>query len=193
MSWTLYFRSILSRLSVFRDDTRGSMTVEMVVTMPILIWGLVATYDFFEIHRFQSARDKATYTLADMLSREEVAINDIYLDNAKTLFDQIANDSAANQIRISAIQFDGTANEYVTQWSEVRGTGGLVPFARDEEFPDGANTLPILNNGEVIILLESNAIFEPILELVFSGEVPIETRVFTSLRFAPQLICVSCS
>ena len=67
-----FIRRLAARLTAFRDETCGSWTVEMVVTMPIMIWGLVATYEFFEIHRYQSVRDKATYTIADMFSREEI-------------------------------------------------------------------------------------------------------------------------
>lgn len=192
MSRTLTLRSLLARLAVFRDDTRGTMTVEMVVTLPLLIWALVATYEFFEIHRYQSVRDKATYTIADMLSREEIGINDIYIDNAKTLFDQITNDTGVNQIRISVIEFVDDDDEYVTQWSEVRGSGLFTPFAEDEEFPGGAQTLPIMTDGEVVVLVESRSLYRPLLDLVFDDEIPMSTRAFTSLRFSPELKCELC-
>lgn len=192
MRWVPYIRSLMARLAVFREDARGSITVEMVITLPLLIWAMVATYEFYDIHRYQSVRDKATYTIADMLSREEIGINDIYIDNAMTLFDQITNDNGVNQIRISVVEYIEDDAEYVTQWSEVRGIGDFVPYGKDEEFPDGANTLPIMNDGEVVILVESNSLYEPLLDLVFQGEIPMDTRVFTSLRFSPELKCEAC-
>lgn len=192
MNWNPYMRSLLARLAVFRDDTRGSMTVEMVVTLPMLIWAMVATYEFFEIHRYQSVRDKATYTIADMLSREEIGISDIYIDNSMTLFDQITNDSGVNQIRISVVEFVEDDDEYITQWSEVRGNGEFVAFEEDKEFPDGANTLPIMNDGEVVVLVESRSMYKPLLDLVFQDDIQMGTRVFTSLRFSPELKCEAC-
>lgn len=192
MMWPLNRRSLPARLAAFRDETRGTMTVEMVVTLPLLIWAMVATYEFFEIHRYQSVRDKATYTIADMLSREEIGINDIYIDNSMTLFDQITNDAGVNQLRISVVAFVEEDNEYVTQWSEVRGTGGFAPFEEDAEFPNGAATLPIMNDGEIVILVESNSMYEPLLDLVFRDQIRMGTRVFTSLRFSPDLKCEQC-
>ncbi|MEM6576925.1 MAG: pilus assembly protein [Pseudomonadota bacterium] len=185
-------RTLRARLGTFAEDTRGSMTVEMVVTLPMLIWALVATYEFFEIHRYQSVRDKATYTIADMLSREEIGINDTYIDNSKILFDQITNDSGANQIRVSVVEYIEDDDQYITQWSEVRGTGAFSPFAEDDEFPSGHETLPIMNDGEVVILVESRSMYEPLLDLVFQDEIQMGTRVFTSLRFSPELKCEAC-
>lgn len=69
-------RRLLHKLCFYRfcREERGSVTVEAVITLPLLIWAIGATYEFFEVHRYQSARDKASYTIADMLSREMMPI-----------------------------------------------------------------------------------------------------------------------
>jgi len=92
--------------SRFRNEERGSVMVEAVITLPLLIWAVGATYEFFELYRYNSARDKASYTIADMISRENAAITPLYIDNAKIVFDTIANDRGANSLRVSVVKFD---------------------------------------------------------------------------------------
>ncbi|MEM7076435.1 MAG: pilus assembly protein [Pseudomonadota bacterium] len=180
-----------ARLAEFRDDVRGSIMVETVITLPLLIWAMVATYEFFEIHRYQSVRDKASYTIADMLSREQLPVNTTYIDNVQLLYDQITNDDGVNQVRVSVIEYAADTDTYETQWSEVRGVGSLGAHAIGE-FPDGHEKLPIMSNGEPVVLVESVSTYVPMLDIVFSNDIPIETRVFTSLRFSPNLYCSDC-
>lgn len=186
-----------SFLKQFRDDTRGTVMVETVITLPILIWMMVATFDFFEVHRYKSAREKATYTIADTLSREQAPVTDTYVDNLKELFDIMANDDGINQLRVTVVQFveadenAGTPAEYTVKWSEVRGTGRLSAYA-EGTMNDGATILPIMSNAEQIILVESVSTFEPMLDMVFSSDFEIETRVFNALRFSPQLCFEDC-
>lgn len=183
-------RKLKHILARFRDDRRGSITVEMVLCIPLLFWVAAASYEFFEIHRYKSAREKATYTVADMLSREMAPVNDTYIDNAKTLFDLISNDDGTNQLRISVVRYDADSDTYSISWSEVRGTGRMSALV-DADVTTAHSTLPIMNDGEELILVESRSSYAPILSVGFDDTVPIGTRVFTAIRFAPQVVWAS--
>lgn len=182
---------LLARLKValrqFREDTRGSLMVESVMSLPLLFWGIAATYDFFEIHRYKSVREKATFTLADMISRETAAagITSIYLDNAKILFDEITNDDGVNQIRVSVVTYDADVDEYGISWSKIRGTGPLNELT-DGDVKSAHATLPDVADGEEIILVEAHSKYEPLFN-VGLNDVTIGTRVFSAIRFAPQI------
>ena len=97
----MYWPLIKSYIRDFAEDTNGTIMVETVLTLPMMFMGLAGMFEFFEVHRFQSTRDKASYTVADMLSREQSVINDVYMDNVKTLFDEIADDYGVNTIRVA--------------------------------------------------------------------------------------------
>lgn len=183
----MYWPVIKSKIRDFAEDTRGTILVETVITLPLLLMGLAAMFEFFEIHRFQSTRDKATYTLADMISRENGTINDVYMDNALTLFNEIADDYGDNQIRISVIDFDADDNEYGLMWSETRGTGGNMVPLTDENVREDHAVLPILADGEPVILVESRSEYRTIFDVGFSDKMEVKTRVFTSIRFAPKI------
>lgn len=182
---------LLARVKVawseYWEDTRGSMMVESVLSLPLLFWVMAATFEFFEVHRYKSVREKATYTVADILSRENSAagITGTYLDNALVLFNEMSNDDNANQLRVSVIRFNGTDNKYEISWSHTRGTGPLTALTT-ADVQSAHSSLPILDNGEEIILVESQSHYNPLFDVGLDDFV-IDTRIFTAIRFSPQL------
>ncbi|MEO1139973.1 MAG: pilus assembly protein [Pseudomonadota bacterium] len=182
----LYARVKVS-LRSFWDDVTGSLMVETVLAIPLLFWAAAATFDFFEVHRYKSVREKATFTVADMISRETSAtgLTSIYLDNTKILFDEISNDDGINQIRISIIIYDADTNTYRISWSETRGTGPFSPLT-DGQVQNAHDDLPAVSDGEEIILVESSSVYAPLFN-VGLNDVTIGTRVFTAIRFSPQI------
>ncbi len=182
---------LMARIKVslrsFIEETRGSLMVESVISLPLLFWAMAATFDFFEIHRYKSVREKGSFTVADMISRETAAagLTSIYLDNAKVLFDEITNDDGVNQIRVSVVTYDADLDEYGISWSQVRGTGGLSPLTTGD-VKNAHATLPEVSDGEEIILVESTSHYQPLFN-VGLNDVTIATRVFSAIRFAPQI------
>ncbi|WP_422027271.1 TadE/TadG family type IV pilus assembly protein [Roseovarius sp.] len=188
MSW-LYLKHLLTR---FRDDERGSFMVESVLAFPLLFWTICATYEFFEVHRYKSVREKATYTIADLLSREQLTVTETYMDNVKILFDEISNDNGDNQIRVTVIRYSETDDQYKVQWSEVRGEGRMTVLTTSDTATQH-DSFPILSDGEEVIVVESVSLYDSLFSLVYSDKINIDTRVFTSLRFSPKLCFVECS
>ncbi|MEM8775999.1 MAG: pilus assembly protein [Pseudomonadota bacterium] len=186
----LYAR-LKTKLQSFWNEAKGTVTVETVIAIPMLFWGIALTYEFFEIHRYKSAREKATYTIADMISRETAAfgITSTYMDNALVLFNEISNDDGTNIIRVSMIRFfqpDVTQpGEYRILWSQVRGEGSFQPYTTPDIVNDDT-ILPLMQDGEDLILVESSSIYNATFNVGLGNE-DIQTRTFTALRFAPQL------
>lgn len=184
-------------VNCFREDTRGSFMVESVIVIPLLFIGIAATFEFFEVHRYKSAREKATYTVADMISREQAVpgaisqngLTSTYLDNALVVFDEIARDGGVNQIRISIVQYNLAEDIYEVAWSQVRGDGppgnNLGPLTTDDTRNDHSR-LPVMDDGEQVILVESSSLFEPLFGLALDDLI-INTRMFTAIRFDPRM------
>lgn len=185
------YARLKSFLLRFRDGVQGTVTVEAVVIVPILFWSLQATFEIFEMYRFKSVRDKATYAVSDMISREQAIIDQQFLDGAKQLFDDVANDIGDNQLRVSIITFDAAANEYSVVWSQIRGTGPMTPLQSSDVATSHA-TLPTMGNGRQLIIVESQSAYLPRLNAGFAPTIPIATRVFTSPRFVAQVVCPTC-
>lgn len=173
-------------LQRFRDETRGSFTVESVIALPLLFWTIAATFEFFEVHRYKSVREKATYTIADMISREQAVIDDTYIDNTKVLFDSIVTDTGTNQLRVSIIRYDANDDVYKVFWSEVRGQGPMFAL-EDADIAQSQDQFPTMEDGEDVIVVESVSNYDSLFDLVLKDTIRIETRVFTSIRFASQI------
>ncbi|MGQ3486857.1 TadE/TadG family type IV pilus assembly protein [Roseovarius pacificus] len=185
------FIHLKNRLARFRDATHGTVTVEAVIIVPILFWVVAATAEFFEMYRYKSIREKASYTVVDMISREQSSLSPTYIDNTKTLFDDFTNSDTEDQIRISVVTYNEDDDEYAIVWSQVRGTGPLQELTTDE-VKTRHDILPIMGNGEHLIQVESYSKYHPALDVGFDKDIPVETRVFTSPRFAEQVKCVGC-
>ena len=178
---------IKSRLAAFRNDESGTVMVETVIVLPMLFWVVAASYEFFEVHRYNSARDKATYTVADMISREMSTVDANYMDNTKTLFDSITNDDGDTQLRVSVILYDADEDKYNVKWSEVRGDGRLTTLTTSA-IETANDDFPMMRDGEEVIIVESVSDYPALFNVGLGDDLEIETRVFTSPRFAPQIV-----
>ncbi|MEB8387436.1 pilus assembly protein [Rhodobacteraceae bacterium KMM 6894] len=181
-----FLRPIKSWLHSFRNDEGGSITVEAAITLPLLFWAIAASYEFFEVHRYNSSRDKATYTIADIISRELQSVTPTYMDSAKTVFDTISNDEGQNSVRVTIVKYDLEENEYSVKWSQVRGTSDLVPMVTDD-VRTAYDTLPNMADGEELIIVDSSSHYPPLFNVGMNDDINVTTRVVTSPRFAPQI------
>ena len=114
------------------------------------------------------------------------------MDNVKILFDEISNDAGNNQVRVTIVRYDADDDQYDVAWSKVRGTGRMREL-RSADTASQHDRLPVMNDGEEVIVVESVSEYDSLFGLVFSEKINIDTRVFTSLRFAPQLCFERCS
>ncbi|MGX0975509.1 hypothetical protein ACSSVY_001211 [Roseovarius sp. MBR-51] len=183
-------RPALNFLRRFWQRECGTVAMETVVMFPFLFMGLTFSYEYYEMFRYQSVREKATYTVADMLSRETAVVNATYMNNVKVLFDLITNDTGANQVRVTVVRYhfdaDNSIDEFELRWSEVRGTGSLNPLS-DDDVRNAHATLPNMIDGQEIILVETLSEYDPVVTTGLSAGTEIKTRMFVPLRFAAQL------
>lgn len=175
-----------SRLARFCRDTRGVVTVEMVISLPLLIWGLAATFEFFEVHRYKAMREKATYTVSDMFSREQASVNAAYLDGAHALFNSITNDTSDVQLRISVVTYEADRDRYSVVWSRTRGSGPMGQLS-NSDVRSGAVPLPEMLDAQQIVLVESHSKYDPLFRVGLDRDMPVHTSQFMGLRFAPRL------
>lgn len=187
------FAPLLRRL---RRDERGVVAVEAMIITPMLILGLLFSYEAYGMFRQQSLREKATYTVADILSRETAVVSDTYIDNVKRVFDMMAGADDA-QVRISVVRYrnDPAQNidEFDLRWSEVRGSGPLTALT-DSDVSKAHDTFPIMEDGEEIIYVETRGPYTSPVTTGYFNAISLKTRMFVIPRFAPQVcftgVCV---
>lgn len=180
-------RNLFTRhLIQFSADTRGSVTVESVIVLPLLVLILVATFVFHDMFGFKNVREKATYTIADMIARETQPITPNFLDNAKTLFDTITGDNGTNALRVSLVTYDADTDSYAIDWSQVRGSQGLA-ILTTVDVQSAHNSLPSMTDGEALLVVDSSATYGSVFD-IGQGNPTVTARVFQNPRFAPRVV-----
>ena len=176
--------------SPFARKEDGSLSVEAVIILPILVWAITATFVFWDAFRTLNASQKATYAVADMLSREETAVDANYLTSAHELFNFLAGEAGSNAIRVSVVTrvTDPVTNTDVTQLVWSKGLGGMADHT---DVTALANRLPRIGLGEQMIVVETEQEWTPAFSVGLASYRFRETAV-SRPRFSPQLCWTTC-
>lgn len=176
-------RSLSAALRAFRDDENGSVTVEAILMIPILVWCYLATFVFFDAFRTQSINIKAAYTIGDTLSRETGYVTPNYLTGLFGLQNMLLATDETRALQITAFTYDQPNDKFLVRWS--RGIGGLSGMS-DADLAAVRAILPNMPHGEIAILTRSRVNYEPRFSVGIHPFVFDELTV-TRPRFAPQI------
>ena len=149
---------ILTRLQRFLRDPRGTASVEAIIILPLLLWGYIATFVYFDAFRMQNLNLKAAYTIVDMISRETGTINPTYINGLNTVYDYLTNTNAATSIRVSSVNWDAATGRYNVQWSYATKSQPVMDNTQVNLFKTKLPKLPV---GDTLIVVETNLPFTP--------------------------------
>ncbi|WP_126974670.1 TadE/TadG family type IV pilus assembly protein [Frigidibacter oleivorans] len=144
----------------FARDTRGSITVEAALVLPLWIWGYAMSYQFFDAFREQSQNVRAAYTVSDMISRELNAIGPDYIDDLHDVFDYLTRSNHPTWMRVTSVYYDSATRKYKRYWSY--STDSAYPAHTDATIENRKSSLPNLLAGETVVVVETGMQYEPI-------------------------------
>ena len=184
--------SVSNPFAAFRKDESGSVAVETAILFPSLLFCLFLMMNIFDAYRAKSTSEKAAFAISDMLSRETVSITDDYLDGIHAVFEEISTVRSSHDLTVTHVYWSTVSEDYEMHWSHRNGGRAGIT---DSEFEDMKENLPIMVDGESLIVVETTAAYTPPIMGGWSGSaggnsalnLDIETFVFTRPRFAPQL------
>ncbi len=184
-TWLTDLKGALRR---FTRDTSGSLSVETAIILPALCYIYVGSFVWFDAFRMQNVNLKATYTIADMISRETEGIDATYFQGLDDVYTYLTYGDHDTQLRISIIECTADCDDESNRvldvcWSKasegretlttgmLRGNSGIVPlFAK----------------GDELIVAETFMLYTPAFN-VGLGQQVFENAVFTSPRMPGQL------
>lgn len=169
-------------LGRFRRDESGSVTVETVLMVPMLVWAYLGIYVFFDVFHTQSVNIKASYTIGDMLSRETDYVTPNYITGLTTLQGVLLNTEEPRALQITVFSYDATNDRYVVRWSRPSGTSALTTAS----LAGLRDILPVMPDGEIAILTHSRVAYEPSFDVGLNA-LTFDEYTVTRPRFAPQL------
>ena len=178
---------LVSRLRRFGSSETGSLTVEAVLVLPLLLWVYLASFIFFDAFRAQSLNDKAAFAIADAMSRETRSITVTYIDSMRDIHRAMTFARLPTKVRISVLRYDGAADQHHVVWSQARGPNLSILKDTDLTGSSGIReTIPMMSDGERIILVETVLPYEPVFNV---GVDAILMQAITPIspRYASQL------
>jgi Flp pilus assembly protein TadG len=139
----------------FSRDTRGSMSIELLAVVPILVWVLLSTFVYFDLFRTEANVTRASLTVADMFSREQTAVDDDYIAGAQALLRTLTFADTSPSMRVTVYDYDEPTNQYAVVWSRNTGTGAVLADANLQDLRS-RGLLPIMADGDASILVETS-------------------------------------
>ncbi len=179
-------KHLLQLVRRFRRSERGALSVETVIMFPILLWAYGAMFVYWDIYKNLNTNLKATYTIADLISREPDPMTPAYIDGAGGIYRYLLRSPDDGDIRVTVVAMDSdpvtNANVLALRWSY--GTNQMAPRT---DLTGIAGEIPIMAAGDNLIIVESRVAWDP--PMLFGLEArQITNRVFTSPRFVPQVL-----
>ncbi|MFQ6549756.1 TadE/TadG family type IV pilus assembly protein [Aestuariibius sp. 2305UL40-4] len=152
-------------ISKFRDNEDGGVSVEVAILFPILAWAFLVCFIWFDSFRLKTIDRQAAETIADIISRENVAISPEFLTGMHDLLRLLTRTTAEPQLVVSSFSFDGT--DYVLEWSEARGSG--ASRLTEADIPLIEEELPILDDTNTVIVVQTATDYRPIIQFDILG------------------------
>lgn len=170
----------------------GSLMVEGVMILPLLLWALLAMFTYWDIFRTQNILQKATYTVSDVVSRtkKDVALTPADLTGFHDLLNFLVPRAEEAGLRITSVTYDVDEDEYLVLWSCAPG-GGMTPLT-DANLVALYDKIPTMPDADTVVIVESQLNYETFFDI---GIDPIgfEQFVVTRPRVAPEIELSSCS
>jgi Flp pilus assembly protein TadG len=173
----------------FLRASGGGLTVETVLLLPMLFFFYVAAYVWYDAFRSQNLTLKASYTIADMISRETVPVSEAYLNGLNTVFDFMTQSNAPTDVRVTAVKciadcLDDDLRRLEMCWTWASGT---VPVHDEQSFAAVQDTIPLMVLGDTVIITETFLLYEPAFNVLLDTKT-LTNRIVTRPRFVPQIL-----
>ena len=172
----------------FAREVRGSLSVETALVFPLLTGLYVGSFVWFDAFRAQNTNLKAAYTISDMISRETLPVDDVYLNGLNTIFDYLTFSRHPTHVRVTTVKCtdkcdDDAARDLEVCWSWA--STGRLPHTQSS-FAMFEDKVPLMPKGDTVIFTETFMAYEPAFN-VGIGAQSFENFIVTRPRFAPQI------
>jgi Flp pilus assembly protein TadG len=176
----------------FRDQEDGLVMTEFLIMIPLLLWTFLALFVYWDAFRTINQAQKATYSIADMISRQS-DLDTTFINGTQTVTEYLMNNSSSVKIRITSVKYVAATNKMRRIFSKSPGNK-LVPLTdADLNMPAMRARIPLMANQDSIVIVETEIGHNP----AFSVGIPnhfFDNFVVTRPRYNLQvcLVGVSC-
>ena len=136
----------------FARDESGLLLAEFLILLPMMIWGFVALFVYWDVYRTINVTQKAAYSIADMMSRQEV-VTQQFIDGLQNVLDFLTPGAPQSRMRITSFEYDAVDDEYELLFS--RSPGNKVSPHTKATLQTLRPRIPTLEDLDSVILVET--------------------------------------
>ncbi|MBF9051459.1 hypothetical protein GTA62_17500 [Roseobacter sp. HKCCD9010] len=166
----------------FIHDTRAVVAFEAVIITPIMAWLFVGSFVFFDAFRTYNTSVKATYAVADVLSRQQDTVYASDIEGLADVFQNISYDIEGTSLRVTQILRTHTGHYRVDRSYATDGQARLF----DADLPAIEDRLPIMAPGDAVLLVETTLPYRPAFNVGLSN-LEFTNFTLTRPRYVPLL------
>jgi hypothetical protein len=164
-----------------RNEEGGSFILETVIMLPLLLWALMAMIVYWDAYRSINRLEKATYALADTLSRQQAPMPVASVNQWNDLVTYMLDPGQTAAVRVTSYRWVEDDNRFEVLWS--RSPDNARPVLTTTTLQGLAGQIPIMDDTEYGILTETWVEYEPRLNVVFMDTVGVGPMTLT--KFTP--------
>jgi len=184
----IFVNAVAARLRAFAQETRGTLSVETALIMPFLLGLFAVTYVWYDAFRTKNAVLKATYSVADMISRETVPMTDNYFNGLTTVFTFMIETPDPTSLRITTVKCtekcdDDALRELEMCWSWASGD---YPAHNTTTFQALEEAIPLMVLGDTVVVTEGRVEYTPLFRR-WMDDMELRNTIVTRPRFTPQV------
>lgn len=165
-------RWLIHALKRFRRGEDGSVVAEAVIALPLMVWAYLGLYVYWDAFRAVNLAQKASYTVADYLSRERGTLTNAELNGMATVFQYMMDSDQETKLRITSLYWNPERKRFEVYWS--RSPGNTMTPLTNTTIQALTDRIPAMSDGDSAILLETEASYSA------AFNVGVTDQVFTN-------------
>jgi Flp pilus assembly protein TadG len=185
-------KSPLAFFRKFGRDETGTLMAEAILVLPFMLWSYLALFVYWDSFRSMNTVQKAAYTVADMLSREMIPINQTTsLNGMDAMMEYMIDGDQEAKMRVTSVKWSAANNRNEVAWS--RSPNNAMTALTTATLQPMSVHIPQMADGDYVVFVEVIVDFKPSFN-VGMGEQELKQFIVTRPRFVPKicLIGVTC-
>lgn len=153
-------KSLAHRIRRFRDQEDGLVMTEFLIMLPLLIWGFIALFVYWDAFRTVNAAQKAAYSVSDLISRQN-EVDTTFINGMQTVTEYLVADSPGVRIRITSVKYREEDDTLHVLFS--RSPGGKLTPRTDSSVnsPSFRDRIPVMANQDSVVVVETEVDYMP--------------------------------
>lgn len=160
-------RALQRRLARFGREEDGVILAEFLVLLPVLVWAFLATFVYWDTFRTINEAQKASYAVADMISRQKTEVTTALVNGLDEAMEMMMTDAGEVRVRLTSVQYS-TAGLYVVLFS--RSADGVLTGLNTAAVTALSAQIPLIAPLDSVVILETEVPFTPAFDIGISDK-----------------------